>query len=273
MDLSNPYKPPEAVLGATSIGSELELAGAVAPFVASYRPLRILALLCGLGALVSGAGMLTGNAMPQGQVVGMIAVIAGGYGMASILLFRLASGMRTLAKEPTLTKVAAVLNRMTQTWVVGLGALVLLFVGSWAQRFVAATAVTTTVWQTGPQESLVVSAGKLRRVLVIVVVVAAGIMLLGIVGVFVTAPATPGVSPSMLRSITIASALVQLAMLWLVWRQVPALDDFIARPDAASLRRVAAAHALIWRVIVGGIGLAFLLGIVAAVALPIVFRP
>ncbi|HSI03285.1 MAG TPA: hypothetical protein VLC93_02350, partial [Myxococcota bacterium] len=192
MDLSNPYKPPEAVLGTASIGSEAELADAVAPFVASYRALRILGLLCTLAVIGSGCGMFASGTIPEGQVGALLAVITASYLMAAILLFRLASSMRTLAKEPTMAKVAAVLNRMTQTWAVGLGVLVLMFVGSWAQRLAAATAVTPTLWQVGPRDDVVVSAGTLRRVLVIVVAGAAVLMLMGLVGVFVMPP--PGAS-------------------------------------------------------------------------------
>ncbi len=275
MDSSNPYEAPQAELRGVSAGSEGELANAVAPFVASYRHLRILAVLCGLGALASSCGMVATRAstpVPTGQLVAMFAVITGGYLVAAVLFFRMAGIMRALVKEPTLVKVAAVLNRLTQTWVVGLGVLIFMFAGSWAQRLTTASAVTPALWTLDPQEGVVGAAVRLRRVLVVVVVAAVLIMIAGVGGVFLTsAPPTPGVSQGMLRAITLGSGIVQLALLWLVWRQVPALEGFIARPSAASLKAVATAHAVIWRVVVWGIGLIFLLGVVAAVALPILF--
>ncbi len=273
MDLSNPYKPPEAVLGAVAIGSEAELAAAVVPFVASHRNLRILGLLAALGALVSGLGSMSSGTLPEGSVAVMLALVTGAYFVASMLLFRLASGVKTLAKEPTLAKVAGVLDRMTQTWVIGVGALVLMSAGSWAQRVVAATAATPAMWQLGPHDTIVAAAAKLRRVLVIAIGTTGALMFIGLAGnVVKPPPESAAMGASMLLTITLVSAVVQLGFLWLVWRQIPALDDFIARPNAATLRQVASAHALIWRVIVAAIGLVMLAGMIAAVALPMVFR-
>lgn len=79
-------------------------------------------------------------------------------------------------------------------------------------------------------------------------------------------------SAAAVRGITLGACIFQLGGVWLVWRQVPLLAAFIAKPSAAALKSVAAAHQLIWRIVAWGLLVLFVGAMAVAVTMPFMLR-
>lgn len=269
MDLTNPYSAPNATLA--SDVAEPTLADAAAPFVASRGPLRVLSALMGVAALGTAFSAVQ-PALDTHSYVRYAALITSVSYVASVfVMWRMASAVSVLAKAPSMANIVVTLERLAQTWFIATVVLGVTFVSGLAHRLIFASAIAGGMWEPGVQVPVIAAATRLRRTILVSVGLSAFTLVVSVGSAIVKPPPTT-LGATQFLVVTVVSGVVQLGALFLVWRQVPALDAFIARPSSATLRTVGRAHRVIWRVMVWALFATAVIGMVAAIAIPLYVR-
>ena len=261
MSDTNPYEAPRADIGPGFAASASDLAAALADFTRSRAPLLAVAVLLCVMAVVGVGSALYALATIAGDFgAGMsvtflfLGVSAGGNILAAVSVFWLRQVLAALGPSATLDQVALAMRRLGNFWML---AAVL-----WCLPTLSNLAMTFGFWMfpmlgavvgAGPSERPLVDGAVRWRNMVRVCLIAGAVLILLKVATQVVSPfAATGLVAFESRVWLFGGVLAQLGLGAMAWRQVPALEAFIALPSPTTLAAVATAHRAFWRVAAWG---------------------
>ena len=267
----NPYAAPNATLGSNPVIANDDLTDAVQGFVTTRRLIFNLGVLSFIIAVLSLGALAVvatqSQATQRGLMgIGQLVVI---YFVVGVVLLRTSRPLYALAQNPTWTNVESTFNRITQMWTISLIGVAFGVLSNIALRFFAAPAAAFAAANTAGN-AITDAAGRLSKMLRLCVGASIAASAFNIASTALApTPEQKALGTSLWLMLAVGAAF-QVLFLWLVWRQVPLLDRFIAAPSAATLEPVARAHRTLWRTSFWAIIVVFVIGVVAAIVVSVV---
>lgn len=257
MDSSNPYEAPRAEVVSEPLASS-ELAAAVADLPKSRGPVLFLAIACVVLALASAGQSLVMVATSYGAMSSSFGIIM--ISVASTIITYLVSAglllwmwtdLKKVSGNPSTTDVARVFDTLARIWMVFAGLLFIPLLSSVAMSVVPMVMPIAGAVIAGLAGSsdLLAAATRWRNMVRVFIIVGGVMLLVRAAMTFGTGYFTPAtVGWGMQAQFWLfGGTIIQLGVGALMWRQVPALEAFIATPNAATLTTVAATHRFTWR--------------------------
>ncbi len=255
MSDTNPYQAPRADIGqGVALG---DFTAALADFTHSRAPLLGVAITFCVMAVVGTASTLYSlwHIDSSARNIGMVYVATSLVTnlLSTAAVFWLRQVVATAEKTTTVEALTTLLRRIGSFW--------LLAAVLWCAPMVVNLALsfglyvfpilgTLAVMPT--RDAPLIAAAQRFRTMVRICLGVGGVMVLFAVGSQVISPLSlSGVIAIQARVSVFGGVMVQLALGAMAWRQVPALEAFVAQPSASTLAPVAAAHRAFWKVALG----------------------
>ncbi|MEZ0312272.1 MAG: hypothetical protein ACAI38_10890 [Myxococcota bacterium] len=259
MSDTNPYEAPRSEIG-PGFGAG-DVATALADFTRSRAPMLGVAFMLGFMALVGlvstmyAFGGFTGNLGGAMSITFLfLGVSVGGNLLGAGAVLWLRQVLAGLGPSTTVEQLTTALRRLGNFW--------LLAAILWCAPALANVAMSVGLWMIPvlgtavaglPRDNALLAAAERWRNMVRICLAAGGALILLKVGAQVFSPfAATGLAAVESRVWLVGGVLMQLALGTLAWRQVPALEAFVAQPTPATLTLVAATHRTFWRVTAWG---------------------
>ncbi len=262
----NPYAAPKSVPSAAT--TDADLADALAPLVASRPYLVTMAVLSALAALIGIAPILAFvffSGRPSVLFLGAAVPAAVNVAIA-VMLARTSSAVGLLRSEATFAKLTYVLGVMGQMWMVAAVAALsplasaIVFSISSMVGSVAALGFYT-------ESSLLGAAHHLRSMMRLFLVVGALPVAARVFSLLYTVRTYDSLDGSIFMHMGLSNVAIVLfsgTVGWVVWRQLPLLGAFIARPESATLAAWAAAQRTLWQTCTFGLVMFIIFQMLAA---------